>query len=76
MVSKVIRFFDKEQYNSMSTDHETYNIFVIVNSSTDRIVGSATLIMEKKFIHNCSVAGHIEDVVVLDSERGKNLGKM
>lgn len=47
-----------------------------MNTETNLIVGSASLLIERKFIHNCALAGHIEDVVVRDSERGKNFGKM
>ena len=31
--------------------------------------------LEHKFIHECGKAGHIEDIVVSQTERGKNLGK-
>lgn len=43
--------------------------------STRRIVGSGTLLVERKFIHGCGRAGHIEDVVVRSSFRGHNLGR-
>jgi glucosamine-phosphate N-acetyltransferase len=38
------------------------------------IIASATLVVELKFVHGCGSAGHIEDVVVRDGYRGKNLG--
>ena len=34
------------------------------------------MIVEHKFIHSCALRGRIEDVVVLDSYRGKGLGQM
>jgi ribosomal protein S18 acetylase RimI-like enzyme len=45
------------------------------SSSEGVIVGCATLIVEEKLIHNCGKVGHIEDVVVSPTMRGKDLGK-
>jgi glucosamine-phosphate N-acetyltransferase len=39
-----------------------------------RIIASATLLVELKFIRNCGKCGHIEDVVVDSSYRGQRLG--
>lgn len=41
----------------------------------DRVVGSATLLIETKFIHNGGLVGHIEDVVVDDNFQGKKIGR-
>jgi glucosamine-phosphate N-acetyltransferase len=43
--------------------------------NTGEVIGSATLLLEQKFIHNCAKRGRIEDVVVDDRYRGKQLGK-
>jgi len=40
-----------------------------------KIVGSTTLIIEPKFIHNGGVVGHIEDVVVNKEFQGKKIGE-
>ena len=40
-----------------------------------KIVGSTTLIIEPKFIHNGSLVGHIEDVVVNKEFQGKKIGE-
>ncbi|XP_055609187.1 probable glucosamine 6-phosphate N-acetyltransferase [Uranotaenia lowii] len=53
-----------------------YFVTVIVDSRYDKIIGSATLVLEHKFIHGCSVRGRLEDVVVDDTYRGKQLGKL
>jgi len=38
------------------------------------IVGTATLLIEPKIIHNLSYVGHIEDVVVRESHRQHGIG--
>ena len=39
-----------------------------------KIVGSTTLFIEQKFIHNGGLVGHIEDVVVRKDCEGKGIG--
>ena len=41
-----------------------------------QVVGAATLVVEQKFIHGCSQVGRVEDVVVSDKYRGRQLGKL
>ncbi|QUC63948.1 GNAT family N-acetyltransferase [Nitrosopumilus sp. K4] len=60
-------------------------IFEKINSNKDhiiavaeidgKIVGSTTLFIESKFIHNGSLVGHIEDVVVDKNHQGKGIGE-
>ena len=40
-----------------------------------QVVGAATLVVEEKFIHGCGQVGRVEDVVVGDEYRGRQLGK-
>lgn len=47
---------------------------VFVNKSTDELVASATLVVERKHIHGGGIAGHIEDVVVAPQCRGTGVG--
>jgi len=51
-----------------------YKIRVIEDAETGRLIASATLLVERKFIHECGKVGHIEDVVVDSAYRGQNLG--
>lgn len=39
-----------------------------------KIIATATLLVELKFIRNCGKCGHIEDVVVDSTYRGQRLG--
>lgn len=71
-----------------------YYVTVIEDTRKGEIIGAASLIIERKFIHNCAVVGEreseisgntyfislqrgrLEDVVVNDTYRGKQLGKL
>lgn len=48
---------------------------VIEDVASSRIVGTATLFKELKFIRGCAACGHIEDVVVDSTYRGKHIGR-
>lgn len=54
---------------------DTYQPIVILDE-IDRVVGCGTLVIERKFIRSLGSLGHIEDIVVLDDQRGKGLGKL
>ena len=61
------------------------DIFEKINSNPDyivavaeldgSIVGSTTLLIEQKFIHNGGLVGHIEDVVVNKDFQGQKIGE-
>ncbi|XP_014088079.1 probable glucosamine 6-phosphate N-acetyltransferase isoform X2 [Bactrocera oleae] len=53
-----------------------YYVTVIEDTRKNEIIGAASLIIERKFIHNCAIRGRLEDVVVNDNYRGKQLGKL
>lgn len=50
------------------------NNYMFVVENNGEIIGSATLHVQKKFIRNGGLAGFIEDVVVRNEFRGKNIG--
>ena len=52
----------------------TYFTLVIVNKSTDQIVGVGCVFIEQKFIRGLGKVGHIEDIAVDKSMQGKKLG--
>lgn len=53
-----------------------YYVTVIEDLRKNKIIGSATLVVERKFIHSCGSRAKLEDVVVDDTYRGKQLGKL
>lgn len=53
-----------------------YFVTVIEDIRHSRIIGSATLVTELKFIHKCGERARLEDVVVNNTYRGKQLGKL
>ena len=48
-------------------------IYVAVQDS--RVIGSATIFIEQKFIHDGGKVGHIEDVVVRKEHQGERAGQ-
>ena len=50
------------------------NHIIYVAIDNKKIVGSTTLLIEQKFIHDGGLVGHIEDVVVRKEYEGKGIG--
>ena len=50
------------------------NHIIRVAVDDNKIVGSTTLLIEQKFIHDGGLVGHIEDVVVRKDYEGKGIG--
>jgi len=65
--SKAKKIFEKIDANP---DH-----IIAVAELDEKIVGSTTLLIESKFIHNGGLVGHIEDVVVNKEHQGKKIGE-
>jgi len=51
------------------------NHVITVALIDNKVVGSATLLLEPKFIHNGGIVGHIEDVVVDRNYQGQKIGE-
>jgi glucosamine-phosphate N-acetyltransferase len=50
-------------------------IWVFEDTSANKIVASASIFLEQKFIHGGGIVAHLEDVVVDEGYRGAQLGK-
>ena len=53
--------------------NDEYYLLCITDSS-DKIVGTGALIVERKFIHQLGLVGHDEDIAVAKDQQGKKLG--
>ena len=54
---------------------DNHLIYVLEDIDNNVIIGTITLLIEAKIIHNMGKVAHIEDVVVDPNYRGTNLGK-
>lgn len=65
--------FEEFEYfvSNLSPNHQ---ILVVENAQKTHIIGTVTVILEPKIIHDLSYVCHIEDVVVDNTVRGKGLG--
>jgi glucosamine-phosphate N-acetyltransferase len=64
----------KEIFNKINKE-ENYRIIIAEEKDTHQVVGTATLLIEQKFIHNGGKAGHIEDVATRSGYEGKGIGR-
>lgn len=62
-------------YNEFSEQFDNMQSHVFVIKNNDIIIGTASVIIEPKFIHRLSNVGHVEDVVIDNSYRGNGFGK-
>uniref|UniRef100_A0A1I7T5X5 Glucosamine 6-phosphate N-acetyltransferase n=1 Tax=Caenorhabditis tropicalis TaxID=1561998 RepID=A0A1I7T5X5_9PELO len=64
----------ENQFEAMRTSVPCYHIVVIEDINTNKVVGSASLVLEMKFIHEAGSRGRVEDVVVNSEMRRQKLG--
>jgi len=76
-----------EQLTTVNSDEISYDdfskyidkikskVFIIKDNTSNKIIATATALIENKFIHKLSSVCHIEDVVVDSEYRNKGLGK-
>jgi glucosamine-phosphate N-acetyltransferase len=66
-MEEAAKILDSIEENKLS------KIYVAVGNN-GQIIGSITLLVEQKFIHNAGKIGHIEDVVTRKEYSGKGIG--
>ncbi|KAK2760248.1 Glucosamine-phosphate N-acetyltransferase-like protein [Arachnomyces sp. PD_36] len=61
------------RYEWMARRNDEYFLLVVCDGE-NRIVGTGSLIVERKFIHSLGLVGHIEDIAVEKNQQGLKLG--
>ncbi|GJJ69882.1 glucosamine-phosphate N-acetyltransferase [Entomortierella parvispora] len=65
-----------EDMNVSSTSPPTPSATpLLVTPGRGKIVGAGTVLVERKFIHELGLVGHIEDIAVSADQQGKKLGQ-
>ena len=73
-VGKISETAFRERFQYMhSTAPGTYYLIVVLNGE-GKVVGTGALVVERKFIHELGLVGHIEDIAVARDQQGKKLG--
>jgi glucosamine-phosphate N-acetyltransferase len=65
------------RYDWMEQRRGEYFVLCVVDTSRPEeksIVGTGTVLVERKFIHELGLVGHIEDIAVAKDQQGKKLG--
>jgi glucosamine-phosphate N-acetyltransferase len=62
-----------QRYEWITSRNDEYYMLVVCDGA-DRVVGTGSLIVERKFIHSLGMVGHIEDIAVEKNQQGKKLG--
>ena len=61
------------RFDWICSRNDEYYLLVVCDGD-DRVVGTGSLIVERKFIHQLGLVGHIEDIAVEKGQQGKKLG--
>ncbi|XP_030855561.1 glucosamine 6-phosphate N-acetyltransferase [Strongylocentrotus purpuratus] len=75
-VGDVPRKLFEEQFHAYKACPNSYYIIVIEDTSCSQVVATGTLGIDFKFTHMCSKKGKLDEVVVKEEYRGKQLGKL
>ncbi|MCJ1379574.1 Glucosamine-phosphate N-acetyltransferase-like protein [Xylographa soralifera] len=63
----------QEEEKAGGEQYGTYFVLVVCEEG-GRVVGTGGVVVERKFIHNLGMVGHIEDIAVAADQQGKRLG--
>ncbi|KAI7884375.1 acyl-CoA N-acyltransferase [Lichtheimia hyalospora FSU 10163] len=63
-----------ERFNYLKQHNHEYFTIAITDDRSDKVVAAGTIFVERKFVHNNGLVGHIEDIAVDGQQQGKKLG--
>lgn len=75
-VGEVSREQYETQFDAMKQCPGAHYIVVVEDTVSGKVVSSASLSVERKFIHSTALRGRLEDVVVDNDYRGRHLGSL
>lgn len=75
VVGEISKSQFEERLQLLQAKQPDYYIAVLEDLDKQKIVASATLLIEYKILRHCGKVGHVEDVVVDDGYRGQKLGQ-
>jgi glucosamine-phosphate N-acetyltransferase len=64
-----------EEAKKLHTERETQGIVMYGYFEDEELLGTLSLILERKLIHSGGLCGHIEDVSVHSGQTGKGIGQ-
>lgn len=76
---KLINDFRKTDFTEFSFKNfieNEKNINIYVLEDNNNLLAAGTILFERKFIHNMSLYGHIEDIIVKKEHQKKGYGKI
>ena len=76
---KLINDFRKTDFTEFSFKNfieNEKNINIYILEDNNNLLAAGTILFERKFIHNMSLYGHIEDIIVKKEHQKKGYGKI
>ena len=68
--------FNKTKFLNVYKNLSPQKKILIVKNNDNDTIATGSILLEQKFTHNFSKIAHIEDIVVLESYRGRGIGKL
>lgn len=62
------------QFQDLLSAISTSQIILLFDKQTNQLIGTGTLLIEQKFIHDGGKVAHIEDIVIAKKYRGQHFG--
>jgi glucosamine-phosphate N-acetyltransferase len=67
---------NRHYFNTILDNLDPIKQHIFVAVEEEKVIGTASILIEQKIIHNGGFVGHIEDVVVHKDHQGKRIGSL